>query len=456
MGLDLDRLLDHLGDGDLDADVVDVVAVVGEDDVDEVLADVVDVALHRGQDDPALAGVVLHLLHVGFEVGHSGLHGLRRLEHERQLHLSCAEELANHLHPAQQVLVDDLQGGDALGHGQVEITREALAVPVDDPVVEAFAHRPTGAVLLLDLLDLHVGEDLEQLLQWVVAVVGVGEGALAAAPVVDEVEGHVALLVGDPTEREDLRRVDDGGVEAHSHALVDEHAVQHVAGRRGQSEAHVGDPERGERTGDLLLDPLDGVLGLHGVAAEVVVPGGEGEGEGVEDQVAGLEAVAVHGEISDSVGHPHLPLDVAGLTLLVDQQADDGRAVLLGQLEDPVESGALVLAVFQVGRVEDGATAHVLQAGLHDLGFGGVQHQRSVGLGREPTGDLDHVGGAVTSDVVDADVEDVGALLDLFAGHRRAGVVVAREHGFAELPGPVGVGALADHQERGVLMETDR
>ena len=47
----VDDVVDRL----LDAEVVDRVAVVGEDDVDEVLADVVDVALDGGQHDRALA-----------------------------------------------------------------------------------------------------------------------------------------------------------------------------------------------------------------------------------------------------------------------------------------------------------------------------------------------------------------------------------------------------------------
>ena len=68
-------------------------------------------------------------------------------------------------------------------------------------------------------------------------------------------------------------------------------------------------------------------------------------------------------------------------------------------------------------------------------------------------GDLVHVGGAVAADVVDADVEDVGALLHLVAGHRDAGVPVAVEHRLAELLGAVGVGALADDEERRVLLE---
>ena len=99
VGLDLERLLDHLGDRDLDAEVVHLVAVVGEDDVDQVLADVVDVALHRGQHQAALrTGVALDLLHVGFEVGDGGLHGLGRLQHERAAASRPAEQLADHLH----------------------------------------------------------------------------------------------------------------------------------------------------------------------------------------------------------------------------------------------------------------------------------------------------------------------------------------------------------------------
>ena len=41
--------------------------------------------------------------------------------------------------------------------------------------------------------------------------------------------------------------------------------------------------------------------------------------------------------------------------------------------------------------------------------------------------------GAVAADVVDADVEDVRAFLDLLAGHLHAGVPVAFEHRVAEL-----------------------
>ncbi len=93
--------VEHVGEGHLDAEVADLVAVVGEDDVDQVLADVVHVALDGGEHDAALAAGV-GLLHVRLEVGDRGLHGLGRLQHERQLHLPGAEQVADHLHAAEQ------------------------------------------------------------------------------------------------------------------------------------------------------------------------------------------------------------------------------------------------------------------------------------------------------------------------------------------------------------------
>ena len=100
-------------------------------------------------------------------------------------------------------------------------------------------------------------------------------------------------------------------------------------------------PSVGVHARQLGLDAADGLDGGHGVAAQVVVAGGQREGQRVEDQVAGLEPVAVDGEVVDAVGDSHLPLDVAGLALLVDEQADDRGAVLAGQREHPVEPRAL-------------------------------------------------------------------------------------------------------------------
>ena len=99
---------------------------------------------------------------------------------------------------------------------------------------------------------------------------------------------------------------------------------------------------------------------------------------------------------------------------------------------------------------------HLRARVLDHVGLGGVDHQRRGRLRGEPAGDLVHVGGAVAADVVDADVEQVRAVPGLVAGDLDAPLPVPRQHGLAEGLGAVGVGALADDEEGGVLMEGHR
>ena len=215
-------------------------------------------------------------------------------------------------------------------------------------------------------------------------------------------------------------------------------------------------PSIGVRAGDLRLDPPDRLDRVDGVAPQVVVARRERERERVEDQVARRQPVALGGDLVDAVGDLHLPLDVAGLTTLVDEQADHGRAVLAGERHHPVEAAARQFAVLEVGRVEDRPPADVLQAGLQHGRLRGVHHERHAGLGGEALGDLVHVDGAVAADVVDAHVEHVGALAHLLVGHLGARVPVAGEHRVAERLGTVGVGALADDEEAEVLLDRHR
>ena len=123
------------------------------------------------------------------------------------------------------------------------------------------------------------------------------------------------------------------------------------------------------------------------------------------------------------------------------------------RLEHAVHALALVLALFEVGGVEDRLAAVVLQAGFDDRRLGRVEHERQRRLRREPARDLVHVDGAVAADVVDAHVEHVRAFLHLLARHLHARVPVGFEHRVAELPRAVGVRALADREVRELLVE---
>ena len=66
---------DHLGDAHLDPEVDHFVAVVGEDDVDQVFPDVVDITLDGCEHHLALAALVV-LFHVWLKLGDGGLHCL--------------------------------------------------------------------------------------------------------------------------------------------------------------------------------------------------------------------------------------------------------------------------------------------------------------------------------------------------------------------------------------------
>ena len=200
-------LCEHLGDGDLDAEVVDLVAVVREDDVDEVLADVVDVALDGGEARCRPRPPASARLHVGLEMGDGSLHGLGRLQHERQLHLPRAEEVADRPHPREQHVVHDVEGAVPGVERLVELVVEPVAVAVDDALLEPPLDRPAGAVLSRGCdgaaCQLEVGDEL-----------GEGVVAVSAAPVVDEVEAELLLASRRCGKGEDLAGVHDGGVEA--------------------------------------------------------------------------------------------------------------------------------------------------------------------------------------------------------------------------------------------------
>ena len=126
----------HLVDADLDAEVEDLVAVVGEDDVDQVLADVVHVTLDGGEHD-ASASALVALFHVGLQVGDRRLHRLGALEDEGELHLAGREEVTDLAHAVEEELVDDVERRHALGHGGVEVALEPDARAVDDAPAQA-------------------------------------------------------------------------------------------------------------------------------------------------------------------------------------------------------------------------------------------------------------------------------------------------------------------------------
>ncbi len=250
--------------------------------------------------------------------------------------------------------------------------------------------------------------------------------------------------------------MDDGCVEPGLYRLVEEHRVEGPAGRRVEAERDVGHTEHRAGTGDLGLDPPDRLKSLHGIASQVLPTGRQREGECVEQQVSVGQPVLLGGELLDPVGDLELVVGRPRLARLVDHEADDRRAVLASEAEDPVETRAFALPVLEVGAVEDRPPSQPLERGLHDLGLRRVDHHRRRHVRGERGGQPAHVFDTVPAHVVDTEVDEMGPLLQLALADRDALLDVAGQKSLPERLRPVGVGPLPDDQERSVLVERDR
>jgi len=291
-------------------------AVVRQQDVHKVLSDVVDVALHRRQDDRALARLV-GAFHERFEVCDGRLHRLGRLEHERQLHLTRAEQVADHLHPRQQDLVDDLQRFVRL-EGLVEVVGEAGAVALDDPLLEPLLDADRLALGGPGPGRCFVGELGEQIGQRIVPALTLIE---------DQLAGDLAKLLVDLVERLESAGVHDGRVEPGLAGVVQEDAVQHMPGRRLDTEADVADAEHDVALGQLLLDPADSLQRFEAEPPVLGVAGAYGERQRIEQQVAGPQTVLAGRQVMQAMGDGHFSVHGLGHAFLVDGQSDHCRSV---------------------------------------------------------------------------------------------------------------------------------
>ncbi len=283
--LHLGGLLEHVVDRHLGAEVVHLVAVVGEDDVDQVLADVVDVALDGGQHDAALAALDRSVSMWGSRWATDAF----MVSADCRTNGSCIWPEPNSspttFIPPSRVSLTMARAGTPAARAW---SRSASS-PSRSPSMMRCARRfSTGQPLRSSFTTALAADPLEQpqeLLQRVVV-----PGRVTA--VVDQVEAHLDGPGIDLVERHDPRRVHDGGVEPRLLALVQEDRVEGVAGGRVQPEGDVGQPDDGAHAGQLLLDQPDALDGLDAVAAALLHPRGDGQHQRVEEQVARVHAVA--------------------------------------------------------------------------------------------------------------------------------------------------------------------
>ena len=274
------------------------------------------------------------------------------------------------------------------------------------------------------------------------------------AAVVDEVVGERALGLVDLRVRGDVVRVDHREVQAGLDAVVQEDRVQDGARGQADAERDVGDAERREHAGHLLLDQADALDRLDRGRAPLLVAGGQRERERVEDQQLRVEPVLLADELVDPLRDLELALARLGHPDLVDRQRDQRRAVGEGDRRDAVE---LVAPGLEVDRVDDRAARDLVERLLDHLRLGRVDLDRR-GLGeRDLLGHEPHLLVLVLAlGQRDAEVEHVRAALDLVLGDLDEAVVVVGEQQLLRLARALRVDALADERRRRVLGDRRR
>ena len=243
--------------------------------------------------------------------------------------------------PGHERAVDYVERRRAQPERLFQLGLEAIARPVYHALFEALVNRPIAAVLFCQALRYGPFEKAQQFSQWVIS-------PRSVTTVIDQVEANIDRFGGQPVERHYPPGVDDGGVEAGFLAFVQENRVEGLAGRRGQAERNVGDPEHGPHTGVRRLDELYALYRFDTVAAAFFHPRAYGQYQGVEKEVFGKKAITVDSQVVYGAGRPHFPFRRPRLALGVDAGAYDGRAVVTGQPEETVEAGAFGVTFLEV------------------------------------------------------------------------------------------------------------
>ena len=125
----------------LDANIVNFKSIVGENDVNQVLANVMNIAGNRRQHNPCFGTTGgASFLHMRLQQGNCLLHHRGTLQNERQLHLAGTEEITNYFHADEQMVVDDFQRSI---HRQCAIKRRfnTLVFAVNDVLLKRLFNR---------------------------------------------------------------------------------------------------------------------------------------------------------------------------------------------------------------------------------------------------------------------------------------------------------------------------
>ena len=403
------------------------------------------VALDGGEQDLAgILGIALLLLRLdeGLQPGHCLLHHPGGFHHLGQEHLALAEQVADPVHAGHQGSFDHMQGTLRLQARGLGVLVDVFGDALDQGVRQALGHRP-GAPL--QILLLYGGA---------VPTVVVGNGQQPLGGVLAAIEDYifhaVPQLLRQVVIDGQLAGVDDAHVHARLDGVVEENGVDGLAHRvvAAEGEGDIGNTAGDQGVGQGAPDIPGGVDEIQAVAVMLRHAGGHGEDGRVEDDVLRREAGLFREDLVGATADLHLALVAVRLALLVEGHDDGGGAVAVDQfgLLDEV-----LLPLLEGDGVDDALALQAFESGLQHLPLGGVDHHRHLGdvrLAADQVQETHHAGLGVQHGLVQVDVDDLGAVLHLLAGHTQGGLVLLLHDQPLEAGGAGDVGALAHVQEQ--------
>jgi hypothetical protein len=191
---------------------------------------------------------------------------------------------------------------------------------------------------------------------------------------------------------------------------------------------------------------------IQRVVVVLVHASGNGEDVGVEDDVFGRKTDLVDEYPVGALADTDFFFVGRGLTLFVEGHYDYGSTVFRDGSGILAE---LFFAFLQRDRVHNAFALETFEARFDDLPFRGVHHEGhlgDLGLARQQLQVACHCGDTVDHALVHADVEDIGTVLDLLAGHAYRFFVFAFLDQLRELRRTGDVGSFADHDEDAALL----
>ena len=372
-----------------------------------------DIALDGRRDDRpgALAGPRPFRLEVGDEHGDGLLHDPGALDDLGKEHPAGPEEVADDVHPGHQRALDHVERARRHEAGLFGVVDDERIDAGDEGMGQALLDRSIPPREIL-------GGPLHP------ALAGVAPGQLeqpfrrVGSAVEDDVLYQFAQLRLDlVVDRQDAS-VDDGHVEARCDRVVQEDRVDRLAHAvvAAERERHVRHAAGGSRSGELHLQPLDGLNERDGVGVVFFHTRGDREDVCVEDDVLRLEADDVGQQVVRPPQDGDPALDRLGLTPLVEGHDDDRRSVTPAEASLAQELG---LALLERDRVDDTLALELPKAGLDDRELRAVDHDgdgRDVGLGGNPPKEAGHRSDAVEHRLIHVHVDQLCAIGDLLAG----------------------------------------